>query len=110
MLQWMSQSRKPWHIDRAVRDLQDDALHVDGAPAVPLLSFERYDIKLEDDGLNVDRNLAAEIAELVRLQDMVDPRNMARLYVLAAAAAKHQVDAADFPALFRTNSMKAVPT
>ncbi len=100
MLQWMSRSRLPWAIDRAVRDLQHDMLHADGSPAVPLLSFQRYDICLEKDDLNPHRKVLDNETELKRLQPLIDVKNMPRLYELAVAAAKTQVSAEDFPAAF----------
>jgi uncharacterized protein len=107
LLQWMSQSRAPWVVDRVARDLAGDALHVEGAPAAPLLSFQRYDMKLEHDGLNKGRTPNVALAELARLQELVEPKNMARLYELAQLAAKQQVHSADFPTAFRLPRARA---
>ena len=64
------------------------------------MSFQRYDIKLERDGLNPGRELPVSEKELIALQDFVAPRNMPRLYALAREAARQQVHSADFPAAF----------
>jgi uncharacterized protein len=109
LLQWMSNSRAPWVIDRAVRDLAFDALHVDGAPAAPLLSFQRYDLKLEHDGLNKSRTPKVTEEELATLQELISTGNMARLYELAKVAAEQQVNGADFPLAFAGLAPVSVP-
>lgn len=100
LLQWLGKSRRPWVLDRDVRSLMDDGLNIEGVPVGPLLSFQRYDMRLEDDDLNRDRCAGVDEREMVRLQDMVAPQNMDTLYQLAFDAAKSQVAAADFPSCF----------
>lgn len=100
LLQWFGQSSRPWVLDREVRSLAQDGLIVDGHPVGPLLRFQRYDMRLEKDDLNVDRCAEVDDTEMTRLRNMVEPRNMARLFSLAAEAAAKQVTQDDFPAVF----------
>jgi hypothetical protein len=100
LLQWLGQSGRPWVLDREVRSLAEDGLNVDGHNVGPLLSFQRYDMRLERDSLNLDRCADVEDAEMMRLRDMVQPRNIGRLYELASAVAEQQVTADDFPDVF----------
>lgn len=100
LLQWLGRSGRPWVLDREVRSLAEDVLHVDGREVGPLLRFQRYDMRLDKDDLNIDRCAEADDPELARLRDMVEPANIKRLYQLAAAASKKQVSEDDFPDAF----------
>jgi hypothetical protein len=100
LLQWLGQSEHPWVIDREVRSLASDALNLNGKPLDPLLSFHRYDMKLELDRLNPDRSLNLQEAEFLSLQDFMQPANIPRLYHLAKTSAGEHVKAGHFPAAF----------
>ena len=47
MLQYLSKTKTPWLIDREVGDLSDDLLTHE-----PALTYLRYNIRLENNGLN----------------------------------------------------------
>jgi hypothetical protein len=100
LLQWLGRSGRPWVLDREVRSLAEDGLIVDGREIGPLLSFQRYDMRLEKDDLNLDRCVEVDDPEATRLRDMVEPRNIKRLSELASVAAAKQVRPDDFPAVF----------
>ncbi|MEL6312290.1 MAG: hypothetical protein AAFQ17_08010, partial [Pseudomonadota bacterium] len=100
LLQWLGRSGRPWVLDREVRSLADDGLNVNGRDVGPLLSFQRYDMRLEKDDLNLDRSADIDDAEMARLRDMVEPGNIGQLFELASSAAVKQVTADDFPDAF----------
>jgi uncharacterized protein len=100
LLQWLGHSQRPWVIDRELRSLVDDSINVGGAAVAPLLTFHRYDMKLENDPLNKDRSLDLPRAELVKLQQFEKPAHIGRLYELASAAALQQVNSSQFPSAF----------
>ncbi|MBU1210086.1 MAG: patatin-like phospholipase family protein [Alphaproteobacteria bacterium] len=100
LLQWLGHSGRPWVLDREVRSLAQDVLHVDGREVGPLLGFQRYDMRLDKDDLNIDRCADVDDVEMALLRDMVEPGNIRRLYELASASAVKQVTSDDFPAAF----------
>ena len=77
----------------------EDGLEIDGVPN-KLLTFRRYDMRLERDDLNSDRCTDVEMSEIIKLRNMVNPTNIPRLYELACAAAEAQVSDGDFPVEF----------
>ena len=100
LLQWLAPFKSPWVLDREVRSLAADGLNLDGREIGPLLSFQRYDMRLEKDDLNLDRCADIQDAEMARLRDMVEPANIGRLYELASRSAAQQVTPDDFPSAF----------
>jgi len=101
---------KNWHIDRDVGDLIAD--QVFGAP---MLTFQRYDLRLEEEwllgqggGLVAGERVqdAIKIArirlskDLKQLQDLINLKAMKKLDALARAAAEEQVNERDFPSAF----------
>ena len=100
LLQWVGETSRPWVLDREVRSLAQDGLNIGGELIGPLLRFQRYDMRLDRDDLNLDRCADIEETEAAMLRNMLEPTNMERLYMLASAAAKTQVMPDDFPAAF----------
>lgn len=100
LLQWLGRSRRPWVLDRDVRGMLEDGLEIDGVPN-KLLTFRRYDMRLEHDDLNSDRCTDVEMSEIIKLRNMVSPANIPRLYELARVAAEAQVSDSDFPVEFK---------
>jgi hypothetical protein len=102
LLQWMSMPRKAWHIDRVLSDLSHDLLGDGAGLKQPLLTFQRYDVRLESRWLEAEKIVAAPIADarLETLRDFTDPGSIPELAALAAKAAKDQVSEDDFPASF----------
>lgn len=97
ILQWLSSPRRPWEVDRMYGDLSGDMIgEVYGSPD-GVLSFHRYDIKLEDKWLEANLGYRTTPAELKRLQDFTRVASIEALHELAREAAKQQVDATDFP-------------
>jgi uncharacterized protein len=105
-MQALSTPRFSWRINSEIGDLSGETLlgaagFTWGERTTPaqLLSFQRYDLPMErgrylpgplDIATGVDRE------ELEKLQPIDDPRNMDRLYALAADCARRQVSFEDF--------------
>lgn len=101
LLQWFSHSRNPWVIDRVTGDMRTDILHAAGYQPVPLLSFARYDMRLEDDQLNPTRSvLAHSDRQYSQLRDMTRAKSVPELERLARALADRDVSIEDFPTHF----------
>jgi predicted acylesterase/phospholipase RssA len=102
LLQWMSMPRRNWHIDRVCGDLCHDLLGDGAGLQQPLLSFHRYDLKLENEWLKQEKLIVQDLepADLERLRDFTDPEAISKLSELASPAAEDQVSADDFPPAF----------
>ena len=106
LMQWLSAPKRPWEINSEIGTMQGELLGHDdpgGAPK-PLLSFIRYDARLESEwlsatfGTDLGRAMTADyIGDLQQLDrpDMID-----ELFHIGALAAKKQVGDEDFPAAF----------
>ena len=68
----------------------------------PLLSFQRYDIRLENAWLEREKLISKPIAidRLNELRDFTNAGAIPELAAIAAAAAKSEVSDDDFPAVF----------
>ena len=68
----------------------------------PLLSFQRYDIRLENAWLEREKLISQPIAadRLNELRDFTNAGAIPELAAIAAAAAKIEVSGDDFPAVF----------
>lgn len=86
LLQWLGESDAPWWINRDVRDLQGEYL-----AGRPLLSFQRYDLMLEQGWLK--ENCGGELtkSEIRRFRRLDSASRISDLYALARAAAERQV-------------------
>lgn len=102
LLQWMSMPRKGWHVDRVLGDLSHDLLGDGAGLKQPLLSFQRYDIRLENTWLEREKLISQPIpaGRLFELQDFTNAGAIPELAALAAAAAEMEVSDDDFPAAF----------
>jgi len=107
LLQWMSVPARSWHVDRVVGDLSHDLLGDGAGLQQPLLSFHRYDVRLDEAWLSRAENVGASMSresrtqsDLKGMQDFTNAAAIAPLARLATDAAKIQVDAAHFPAAF----------
>lgn len=102
MLQWMSMPDRNWNIDRSFGDLRHDLLGDGAGLRQPLLSFNRYDLVLENDWLREEKLLTTDLddTELLELRDFTNPNSIPRLAQIAGQAATHQVKAAHFPPAF----------
>lgn len=102
LLQWMSIPHVPWQIDRAMGDLSHDLLGDGAGLTQPLLSFQRYDVRLEADWLADAENCGRTFDEdaLVALRDFTNIHAMDTLGEIARQAARRQVRAEHFPDAF----------
>ena len=66
----------------------------------PLLSFTRYDVKLEKDWLRKKLNRNFSDRRLNQVRDFMDPTDLRTNYNLGHQAAEYQVTTDDFPGAF----------
>jgi hypothetical protein len=94
LLQWMSTSPTSRVIDRELGDLRNDLLG-----AAPLLSYLRYNVTLDADGVeSLKPGVPADTVESLSAMD--DPDNMELLKELGELAGKRQVRAGDYSSVF----------
>jgi predicted acylesterase/phospholipase RssA len=102
LLQWMSRPRAPWFIDREIGDLDGDVLGINGVEGAPLLTFSRFDIKLDADELNEERKLPISDGESLKMyRDFTNADNVKPLLMKTRGQAQKQVQPVDFPKAFR---------
>jgi patatin-like phospholipase/acyl hydrolase len=94
MLQYLSRSISPWHIDREIGDLSSDLLTTE-----PALSYIRYNIRLEEQTLN-GLGLAALVSKLDDLREMSAGKMCSYHAEIGKRAAEQQVKSEHFPAAF----------
>ena len=95
LLQWLTDCKTPWLIDRAVGDMQDDSR---GGPQ--LATYARYNVLLEGDWLKTKVKIVKNADELEQIAQMDNPDNMDALAEIGAAAAREQIKPEHFPASF----------
>jgi hypothetical protein len=95
LLTWLSGDRSPWPLDSEIGDLSGNR-----PPGGGLLSFRRFDIRLEADWLNALPNLSLAQSEVDRLRVLDDASSIPRAYEIARAVAERSIGAGDFPASF----------
>lgn len=101
-LQALSEPRKPWSINGKLKDMAGFRLTPE-----PLLSFQRFNVRLERDLLVelmgedwAEEHLTPRKLENLRAFDTPYRANLERLEAIGAAAAKIDVEAEDLPAAF----------
>jgi hypothetical protein len=106
LLQWMSAPKRPWEINSEISTMAGDLLGQTDkqGDSRPLLSFVRYDARLEEKWLAqycskaLGEKLTAELID--GLQQLDRPDMMPRMHAVGAAAADDQVTPDDFPTTF----------
>lgn len=100
MLQWMSQPRRRWPINREIGTLAGESLNGALGSGLDLLSFQRYDVAFDSKWIKEETGEDMTAKEVERLNDFMNPGIMSDAYALARKAAVTQVEAADFPERF----------
>lgn len=102
LLQWMSIPSRNWHMDRVIGDLGHDLLGDGAGLRQPLLTFERYDVRLENAWLMQEQLVAGSLDQddLDGIRDFTNPNNISWLADIATRAAKTQIASAHFPPAF----------
>lgn len=107
LLQWLSDPKRRWEINSEVGQMDGELLgHGDTeGGAKPLLSFVRFDARLEERWLSEHCPAALSNAPytadiLAGLQQLDRPDLMSDMYKVGLAAARRQVTPDDFPASF----------
>ncbi len=86
MMQWLGESEAPNWLNRDIETLEGDPL-----PGRPLFSFQRFDLRLEEEWLETYFGLPFEMREILRLRRLDDPAAMPALYDLARLAAQRAI-------------------
>ena len=104
LLQWMGASNNYWKVNSEIGDLSGDSLAREQGQVKPLLRFQRYDARLENDWLKEQLNQSLPEAELAALRDFSNPRNLPALYEIGRAAAVRQIQSDHFPDAFKIDA------
>jgi predicted acylesterase/phospholipase RssA len=94
LLQYLSRTKTPWMIDREVGDLSTDLLTPE-----PALSYLRYNVWLDENGLN-GLGLTSFVTKLDSLREMSAGENRNDLALIGERAAERQVRDDHFPSTF----------
>ncbi len=101
LMQWLSEPRNSWSINSEVDDLRDEGLFKLIGQTEPLLTFARYDVKLEEKWLKEKMGMTDLSArDLKRLQALDDVTQIPLYKSFGRRSAAHQVSDADFPPCF----------
>jgi hypothetical protein len=102
LLQMLAKPNKRWTINGEIDDQRDDLLVNMNGVEHPLLSFARYDVKLEEKWLREKLGRRFSKRRLDEIRDFMDPRDLKTNYDIGDAAATFQVTPDDFPDVFDT--------
>ena len=94
-LQWLTDCKTPWIIDRAVGDMR-----LDSQAGPQLATYARYNVLLEKDWLSSALGIELSADKIAQIAKMDDPSNMDDLAKLGQSAAATQVKAEHLPAAF----------
>ncbi len=100
LLQWLSESPRPWPINQEVGALSGDILGSELVGRRELLTFQRYDVNFDLSWIAERTGVHMSAAKLNRLGNFVDPSIMSDLYDIASKVAEAEVKPDDFPAAF----------
>ena len=98
LLQWISESPRPWTINMEIGSLTGEVLG-----QRELLRFQRYDLMLDPQWIAERAGPTVTPADIVRLDDFVNPGIMQEIYAIAAKVAEVEVRPDDFPATFNVS-------
>jgi uncharacterized protein len=94
MMQWLSEGRTPWAVNSEVGDLRGEILG-----GVPLLAFERFNVRMEEAALQAAGEVVAT-RDLARLRNMTRVASMDENYRIATRAARLQLTEERLPPEF----------
>lgn len=100
LLQWLSDTPRSWPINSEVGALGGEVLGSDLNGRRELLTFQRYDVKFDPSWIAERTGLSVRDADLMRLNDFVEPRIMQDMYDIASKVAASEVRHEDFPNVF----------
>jgi uncharacterized protein len=86
LMQWLGTSEAPERLNRDIGTLEGEPLG-----GRTLFSFQRFDIRLEEDWLESYFGIAFEAREIIRLRKLDDASAMPALYDLATMAAERMI-------------------
>lgn len=104
LLQWLSAPKRRWEINSEVGTLEGELLGLTDVAggARPMLSFVRYDARLERKWLSENCTAGRQVSDdyIAGLQQLDRPDMMDEMYRVGAVAAGKQVTPDDFPEEF----------
>jgi hypothetical protein len=100
LLQMLSKPKRRWTINSEIDDQREDLLLRVGGIDHPLLSFTRYDVKLEKKWLKEKLGRDFSDRRLEEIRNFMDPIDLRTNYNLGHQAAEYQVAPDDFPKAF----------
>lgn len=86
MMQWLGTSEAPSFLNRDIGTLEGELL-----AGKPLFSFQRFDLRLEEEWLETWFGLPFETREIIRLRRLDDASAMPALYDLASMVAQRMI-------------------
>ena len=101
LLQMLAKPNRRWTINSEIDDQRDDLMLRVGSVDHPLMSFTRYDVKLEKKWLKEKLGRTFSDRRLEQVRDFMDPTDLRTNYDLGVSAAKFQVTPDDFPDVFK---------
>lgn len=100
LLQWLSAPNSPWEINSEIGDLCEDYMSDHISSDKTLLSFQHYDVKLEQDWLKNELGMELAKNKIEELREFDNPKNLHLAYDISKKAVTRQVNADDFPVAF----------
>lgn len=100
LLQWLSSPRRAWEINSEIGDLSNDFLGGHISADKSLLSFQHYDVRLEEKWLQEELDMQVSQQDLHMLRQFDNPKKIKLAYELGLKAVAKQVQDEDFPAQF----------
>lgn len=100
LMQWLAKPNRPWTINSEVDDLRHDDFGQLMRSDQSMLSFTRYNVKLEHDWMRDNLNLAYPEKELERLRRLDYTASLHAYETMGWKAANIQVTRDDFPSRF----------
>jgi hypothetical protein len=104
LLQWLSNPNQSWPINSEIGDLTGECLSDHIEPGKSLLSFQHYDVVLEQDWLKETLGLDLSDEKVKELREFDNPKNLDLAYELAKEAVSRQVQQQDFASGFDLSS------
>jgi len=95
LMQWMSESPTSRAIDGEVGDFRDDLI-----AGIPLITYHRYNVLLEDDWVKKELGIELDAGESKELSKMHLPGNMERLAELGRISADNHLSVEHLPSSF----------
>ncbi len=105
VMQWVASPLDPTYIDSEIEDMRKDL-----ACSEPLLSYQRYNAKLNDRWLRDEIGMKLSAKDLKLIKDMTNPAGMDLGYEIGQRVAEKYVRPEHFPNIFDVETVAAGPS